>query len=100
MMMMMMMTFYLQMFALSHVRLTCPSAAMSVMSSVMRGTRRLVHADPALFSNFPFPAVFCGAGSADSLLTCQPNRKFKHVSFFLLMMFINDAALRFLRLYK
>ncbi|XP_039865933.1 translation initiation factor IF-2, mitochondrial isoform X2 [Simochromis diagramma] len=63
------------------LRLTCPSAAMSVMSSVMRGTRRLVHADPALFSNFPFPAVFCRAGSADSLLTCQPNRKFafKHV---------------------
>ncbi|XP_005748657.1 translation initiation factor IF-2, mitochondrial [Pundamilia nyererei] len=54
---------------------------MSVMSSVIRGTRRLVHADPALFSNFPFPAVFCRAGSADSLLTCQPNRKFafKHV---------------------
>lgn len=98
-----MMTFYLQMFALSHVRLTCPSAAMSVMSSVMRGTRRLVHADPALFSNFPFPAVFCRAGSADSLLTCQPNRKFafKHVSFFLLMMFINkDAALQLIRLYK
>ncbi|XP_006806661.2 translation initiation factor IF-2, mitochondrial-like [Neolamprologus brichardi] len=61
------------------LRLTCPSAAMSVMSSVMRGTRRLVHADPALFSNFPFPAVFCRAGSADSLLTCQPNRKFKHL---------------------
>ncbi|XP_042068636.1 translation initiation factor IF-2, mitochondrial [Haplochromis burtoni] len=56
-------------------------SAMSVMSSVMRGTRRLVHADPALFSNFPFPAVFCRAGSADSLFTCQPNRKFafKHV---------------------
>nr|XP_024658507.1 translation initiation factor IF-2, mitochondrial isoform X2 [Maylandia zebra] len=63
------------------LRLTCPSAAMSVMSAVMRGTRRLVHADPALFSNFPFPAVFCRAGSADFLLTCQPNRKFafKHV---------------------
>ncbi|CAI5678767.1 unnamed protein product [Oreochromis niloticus] len=54
---------------------------MSVMSLVMRGTRRLVHADPALFSNFLFPALFCRAGSTDSLLTCQPNRKFtfKHV---------------------
>ncbi|CAI5678765.1 unnamed protein product [Oreochromis niloticus] len=77
----MMMTFYLQMFALSHIRLTCPCPAMSVMSLVMRGTRRLVHADPALFSNFLFPALFCRAGSTDSLLTCQPNRKFtfKHV---------------------
>ncbi|CAI5678768.1 unnamed protein product [Oreochromis niloticus] len=75
------MTFYLQMFALSHIRLTCPCPAMSVMSLVMRGTRRLVHADPALFSNFLFPALFCRAGSTDSLLTCQPNRKFtfKHV---------------------
>uniref|UniRef100_A0A668S512 Tr-type G domain-containing protein n=1 Tax=Oreochromis aureus TaxID=47969 RepID=A0A668S512_OREAU len=54
---------------------------MSVMSLVMRGTRRLVHTDPALFSNFLFPALFCRAGSTDSLLTCQPNRKFtfKHV---------------------
>ncbi|KAE8299908.1 Translation initiation factor IF-2, mitochondrial [Larimichthys crocea] len=46
---------------------------MNVMSSVMRGARRLVHANPALLTNFlPVPAP----GSSAPLLTCQQNRKF------------------------
>ncbi|XP_044045724.1 translation initiation factor IF-2, mitochondrial isoform X1 [Siniperca chuatsi] len=49
---------------------------MNVMSSVMRGARRLVHADPALLSNFlPLP-LLCPARSSAPLLTCQQNRKF------------------------
>ncbi|KAM9363223.1 translation initiation factor IF-2, mitochondrial isoform 1-T1 [Symphorus nematophorus] len=44
---------------------------MNVMSSMMRGARRLVHADPALLSHF-----LCPARSPAPLLTCQQNRKF------------------------
>lgn len=43
---------------------------MSVMSSVMRGARRLVHADPVLLSSF-----LSTPRSSAPLFTCQPSRK-------------------------
>lgn len=49
---------------------------MSVMSSVMRGARRLVRADPALLSNFPSLPILCPAGSSAFPLTCQQTRKY------------------------
>ncbi|XP_040893123.1 translation initiation factor IF-2, mitochondrial [Toxotes jaculatrix] len=49
---------------------------MNVMSSVMRGARRLVHADPVLLSSFLSPSLLCPARSSASLLTCQQNRKY------------------------
>ncbi|KAL6111245.1 mtif2 [Pungitius sinensis] len=49
---------------------------MSVMSSVMRGARRLVHADPALLSNFLSRPILCPAGSSASPLTCHQTRKY------------------------
>ncbi|XP_054460492.1 translation initiation factor IF-2, mitochondrial [Anoplopoma fimbria] len=49
---------------------------MNVMSSVMRGARRLVHADPALLSNFLSLPLLCPARSSAPLLTCLQNRKF------------------------
>ncbi|XP_031734044.1 translation initiation factor IF-2, mitochondrial isoform X1 [Anarrhichthys ocellatus] len=49
---------------------------MNVMSSVMRGARRLVLVDSALFSHFLFPPVLRPARSSAPLLTCEQNRKF------------------------
>ncbi|KAK9541000.1 hypothetical protein VZT92_003414 [Zoarces viviparus] len=49
---------------------------MNVMSSVMRGGRRLVLVDSALFSHFLFPPVLRPARSSAPLLTCEQNRKF------------------------
>ncbi|XP_070770985.1 translation initiation factor IF-2, mitochondrial [Enoplosus armatus] len=49
---------------------------MNVMSSVMRGARRLVHADSVLLSNFPSLPLLCPARSSAPLLTCQQDRKF------------------------
>ncbi|XP_070683855.1 translation initiation factor IF-2, mitochondrial isoform X2 [Pempheris klunzingeri] len=49
---------------------------MNVMSSVMRGARRLAHANPALLSNFLSQPPHCRARSPAPLLTCQQNRKF------------------------
>ncbi|XP_030275144.1 translation initiation factor IF-2, mitochondrial [Sparus aurata] len=49
---------------------------MNVMSSVMRGARRLAYNDLALFSSFlPVPHLCPARGSAP-LLTCYQNRKF------------------------
>lgn len=48
---------------------------MNVMSSVMRGARRLVHTDPALLSNFLSVPLLRPAESSASLLTCQQNRR-------------------------
>lgn len=56
--------------------LTCPSTGMNVMSSVMRGGRRLALVDSALFSHFLFPPVHRPARSSAPLLTCEQNRKF------------------------
>ncbi|XP_034534174.1 translation initiation factor IF-2, mitochondrial [Notolabrus celidotus] len=49
---------------------------MSMMSSVMRGARRLVHADPALLSHFLSQPLLCPARSSAPLITCHQNRKF------------------------
>lgn len=46
------------------------------MSSVMRGARRLLHADPALLNNFLSLPSLCPARSSAPQLTCQHNRKF------------------------
>ncbi|XP_074521137.1 translation initiation factor IF-2, mitochondrial [Halichoeres trimaculatus] len=54
---------------------------MSVMSSVMRGVRRLVQADPALLSNFLSPPLFCPVRSSAPLLSCPQNRKFASKQF-------------------
>lgn len=48
---------------------------MNVMSSVMRGARRLVHTDPALLSNFLSVPLLRPAESSAALLTCQQNRR-------------------------
>ncbi|XP_078127516.1 translation initiation factor IF-2, mitochondrial isoform X1 [Sander vitreus] len=48
---------------------------MNVMSSVMRGARRLVHVDPAQLTNFLSLPRLCPAGSPAPLLTCQQTRK-------------------------
>ncbi|XP_070842782.1 translation initiation factor IF-2, mitochondrial [Chaetodon trifascialis] len=49
---------------------------MSVMSSVMRGARRLVHANPSLLSTFlPVPPL-CPAQNPTPLLTCRQSRMF------------------------
>uniref|UniRef100_UPI0037E8E446 translation initiation factor IF-2, mitochondrial n=1 Tax=Semicossyphus pulcher TaxID=241346 RepID=UPI0037E8E446 len=49
---------------------------MNVMSSVMRGARRVVHADPALLCNVLSLPLLCPARSSAPLLTCSQNRKF------------------------
>lgn len=49
---------------------------MYMMSSAMRGARRLVHVDLALICNFLSPGLLHPAQSAAPLLTCQQNRKF------------------------
>ncbi|XP_071328323.1 translation initiation factor IF-2, mitochondrial isoform X2 [Trachinotus anak] len=49
---------------------------MNVMSSVMRGARRLVHTDPVLLSSFLSPPLLCPARSTAPMLTCQQNRKY------------------------
>nr|XP_046233681.1 translation initiation factor IF-2, mitochondrial [Scatophagus argus] len=49
---------------------------MNVMTSVMRGARRLVHADPTLLSNFLPVPLCCPARSSAPLLTCHQSRKF------------------------
>lgn len=49
---------------------------MYVVSSVMRGARRLGHADPALICNFLSPGLLHPSWSAAPLLTCQQNRKY------------------------
>lgn len=46
------------------------------MSSVMRGARRLAHADPNLVSHFLPPSLRCPSRSPAPLLTCRQNRKF------------------------
>ncbi|XP_069023305.1 translation initiation factor IF-2, mitochondrial isoform X1 [Embiotoca jacksoni] len=51
-------------------------AGMNVMSSVMRGARRLIHTDPALLSHFLSPPLLRPAQSSAPLLTCQQNRNF------------------------
>ncbi|XP_074487336.1 translation initiation factor IF-2, mitochondrial isoform X2 [Sebastes fasciatus] len=48
---------------------------MNVMSSVMRGARWLVHADPAPLSNFLSLTLLCPARSS-APLACQQNRKY------------------------
>ncbi|XP_049899419.1 translation initiation factor IF-2, mitochondrial [Epinephelus moara] len=47
---------------------------MNVMSSVMRGARRLVQANPALLTNFLSRPLLCPARSPAPRLTCQQNR--------------------------
>ncbi|KAG7232765.1 hypothetical protein INR49_008121 [Caranx melampygus] len=49
---------------------------MNVMSSVMRGTRRLIHADPVLLSSFLSPSLLCPARSCAPMLPCVQNRKY------------------------
>ncbi|XP_030590069.1 translation initiation factor IF-2, mitochondrial [Archocentrus centrarchus] len=49
---------------------------MYMMSSAMRGARRLVHGDPALICNFLSPGLLPPARCAAPLLTCQQSRKF------------------------
>ncbi|XP_068558850.1 translation initiation factor IF-2, mitochondrial isoform X2 [Cebidichthys violaceus] len=49
---------------------------MNVMSSVMRGARRLVLVDPALLSHFLSLPVLRPTRSSAPLLTCEQNRKF------------------------
>nr|XP_020475928.1 translation initiation factor IF-2, mitochondrial isoform X1 [Monopterus albus]XP_020475929.1 translation initiation factor IF-2, mitochondrial isoform X1 [Monopterus albus]XP_020475930.1 translation initiation factor IF-2, mitochondrial isoform X1 [Monopterus albus]XP_020475931.1 translation initiation factor IF-2, mitochondrial isoform X1 [Monopterus albus] len=49
---------------------------MNVMSSMIRGARRLVHADPVLLSRFLSPPLLCRAQNPTLLLTCQHNRKY------------------------
>ncbi|XP_037620160.1 translation initiation factor IF-2, mitochondrial isoform X1 [Sebastes umbrosus] len=49
--------------------------SMNVMSSVMRGARWLVHADPAPLSNFLSLTLLCPARSS-APLACQQNRKY------------------------
>ncbi|XP_049426837.1 translation initiation factor IF-2, mitochondrial [Epinephelus fuscoguttatus] len=47
---------------------------MNVMSSVMRGARRLVQANPALLTNFLSRPLLCPARSPAPRLTCQQTR--------------------------
>ncbi|XP_026179641.1 translation initiation factor IF-2, mitochondrial isoform X1 [Mastacembelus armatus] len=49
---------------------------MNVMSSVMRGGRCLIHADPALLSRFLSPHFLCPAQGSTPLLTCQHTRRY------------------------
>ncbi|XP_060951817.1 translation initiation factor IF-2, mitochondrial [Limanda limanda] len=49
---------------------------MSVMSSVMRAARRVVHADPALLRSFLSPPLVGPAHSPAPLFACPQNRKF------------------------
>uniref|UniRef100_A0A3Q3FI47 Uncharacterized protein n=1 Tax=Labrus bergylta TaxID=56723 RepID=A0A3Q3FI47_9LABR len=49
---------------------------MNVMSSVVRGARRLAHADPALLNNFLSLPLLCPARSSAPVLTCPQSRRF------------------------
>ncbi|TNN25073.1 hypothetical protein EYF80_064800 [Liparis tanakae] len=60
----------------SHVGMLVFEFRMSVMSSVTRGARRLLRADPALLHNFLSLPSLCPARSSAPQLTCQHNRKF------------------------
>lgn len=53
-----------------------PSTGMNVISSALRGARRLVHTDPALLGTLlSAPVLRPGWGSAP-LVTCPQTRKF------------------------
>lgn len=60
----------------SGTSLVLASAVMYVMSSVMRGARRIAHADQTLLSTYLSLPLLCPARRPGPLLTCQHNRKY------------------------